>query len=330
MVSHKKGRSDAPAEAPKASETPPSPQNEAVEREQSLAHYATTVGVITGLFGMLFAIGFILLPAATTREKVLVIGASLAVSVAGLTGFGAWRSRRRFSLTVLAGGLAVVCLAVLAITVGGVVRSTPRAAGRATSHATVSAHSTSSPTQRSRLSVDHHRTSVFNGSTHGTTSDTPLDPPSETSPAVDAVYLSTLPGEPGSDQRWVGPVLSAWTMKNKEYSESLGYPNLCYKNTQIIYNLDKTYREFTAEVGIADHYSHEDMGVEAAFEVDDKIGSGTFKMLTGGNATPGADPSLLQVLIPPGTTELQLTTSVMSEACMQDSTIVWGNAQLTP
>jgi uncharacterized membrane protein YfcA len=95
MASHKKERTDLPAEAPKKRDE---------SEEQSLARYATTVGIVTGLFGMLFGVGFILLPAATMREKVLVIGASLAVAVAGLTGVGAWRSPRRFGLTMFAGG----------------------------------------------------------------------------------------------------------------------------------------------------------------------------------------------------------------------------------
>jgi hypothetical protein len=60
------------------------------EQEQSLTRYATIVGIVTGLFGMLLGVGLVLLPSATTREKVLVIAACLAVSVAGLTG-GAWR-----------------------------------------------------------------------------------------------------------------------------------------------------------------------------------------------------------------------------------------------
>jgi hypothetical protein len=90
MASRKKERTDSPAEAPEKRDE---------SEEQSLARYATTVGIVTGLFGMLFGVGFILLPAATMREKVLVIGASLAVAVADLTGvpalFRPGTSRRR-------------------------------------------------------------------------------------------------------------------------------------------------------------------------------------------------------------------------------------------
>jgi hypothetical protein len=150
------------------------------------------------------------------------------------------------------------------------------------------------------------------------------------------VFLSALSGQPGSGQQsgsgqeWVGPASGPWIMNKTKYSESLGYPELCNKTTPVIYYLDKPYGQFIAEVGIADGWSPEDHGVEAAFEVDWKSGSGGFKLLSKADTAPGDYPSLLQVRIPAGTTELQLTTNVLDSACMQGSTIVWGNARLIP
>jgi hypothetical protein len=330
MASHKKERSGSPAELAQPAEPREAPGNHADEPEQSLAGYATTIGVVTGLFGMLFAVGLILLPSATTRERVLVIGASLAVSVAGLTGMGAWRSPRRFGLTMLAGGLAIICLADLSIVAASGSQPAARAASRGTTTPRSSAHPTRqpSPAHRSSPAVKPHSTDDSSTITSSVSK--------ASSHVVNPVFLSTLSGQPGSDQQsssgqeWVGPAPGPWIMNKTEYSESLGYPELCNKTTPVIYYLDKPYSQFIAEVGIADGWSPEDHGVEAAFEVDWKSGSGGFRLLTKADTAPGDYPSLLQVRIPAGTTELQLTTNVLDSACMQGSTIVWGNARLTP
>jgi hypothetical protein len=323
MASHKKEPPGAPAEGPDK------PDDDA---ERSLARYATTVGVVTGLFGMLFGVGLILLPSATVREKVLVIAASLAVSVAGLTGVGAWRSRRRFGLTALAGGLAIVCLAGLSVVAAGGVRSTARAATGSSSAAQSGdirktwspkkAPGSPSPTATAS-SVRTYRTST-GGNSH------PTDGGSTgPSPAVDPIYLSKLTGALGSDQRWIAPIPGPWSINKTTYPQSLGYPNLCNHNTAVIYDLGKTYKNLVAEVGLADGWSAEDKGTEATFTVEAGTGAGTFAFVTAATAQ-GGDPSLLDTPLPAGTTEVELTTSIMDEACMGGSTIVWGNARVTP
>jgi uncharacterized membrane protein len=318
MASHKKGPPGLPAEGPEKHDG---------DAEQSLAHYATTIGIVTGLFGMLFGVGLILLPSATIREKVLVIGASLAVSVAGLTGVGAWRSRRKFGLTALAGGLAIVCLAVLSVVAAGGGQSTARAAARGSSDAQPGAvRKTESPkivhgSSASGNSHSTHRTSS-GGKTHPTLGTSP-----ESSGAVDPVFLSKLTGDPGSDQRWVAPINGPRSINHTEYSQSLGYPVLCNKNTAVIYDLGKPYKNFVAEVGLADGWSaKEDTGTQATFTVDAGTGAGTFTFST----AEGGDQSLLDTPLPTGTTEVELTTNILDKACMQDSTIVWGNARVTP
>jgi hypothetical protein len=332
MASHKKEPPGSPADGP---------EKHGDDAEQSLAHYATTVGIVTGLFGMLFGVGLILLPTATTREKVLVIGASLAVSVSGLTGVGAWRSRRRFGLTALAGGLAIVCLAGLSVVAAGGGRSTARAAARGSSDAQPGAlRKTESPkivhesSSASASPHSAHRASSGGNSylTHGaSTTVSPHPTPSAStgsSRAVDPIFLSKLTGDPGSDQGWVAPIDGSWSIKSTEYGQSLGYSNLCDHNTAVIYDLGKPYRNFLAEVGVADGWSAQDDGRQATFTVDAGTSAGTFTFLTSGTAE-GGYPSLLDQPLPAGTTELELTTNIMDAACMQDSTIVWGNARLT-
>jgi hypothetical protein len=328
MASHKKERSGSPAEPA----YPAEPREAHADKpDQSLAGYATTVGVVTGLFGMLFAVGLILLPSATTRERVLVIGASLAVSVAGLTGVGAWRSPRRFWLTMLAGGLAIICLADLSIVAASGSQPTARAASRGiiTPRSSDQPTGQPSPAHRSSPAVKPHSA---DGSSIKTSTVSRAS-----SHVGNPVFLSALSGQPGSDQQsasgqeWVGPAPGPWKMNKTEYSESLGYPALCNKTTPVIYYLGKPYSQFIAEVGIADGWSPVDRGVEAAFEVDWKSGSGGFKLLSKADTAPSDYPSLLQVRIPVGTTALQLTTNVLDSACMHGSTtIVWGDARLAP
>jgi uncharacterized membrane protein len=332
MASHKKASPGTPADGP---------EKHSDDAEQSLARYATIVGIVTGLFGMLFGVGLILLPSATIRERVLVIGASLAVSVAGLTGVGAWRSRRKFGLTAFAGGLAIVCLAGLSVVAASGGQSTARAAVHGSSDAQPGAiRKTESPkivhgsSSASASPHSAHRASSAGNSylTHGpSTTVNPHPTPSAStgsSGAVDPVFLSELPAHPGSDQRWVAPIDGSWSIKSTKYGQSLGYSNLCNHNTAVIYDLGKPYRNFLAEVGVADGWSAQDDGIQATFTVDAGTGAGTFTFLTSGSAE-GGYPSLLDQPLPAGTTELELTTSVMDAACMQDSTIVWGNARLT-
>jgi hypothetical protein len=65
---------------------------------------------------VLLAIGFVFLPASTLPEKAYVLFACLALSVAVVTGIGAWRSARRFGVTATSMCVAVLCLAALSMT----------------------------------------------------------------------------------------------------------------------------------------------------------------------------------------------------------------------
>lgn len=133
------------------------------------------IGFAATVFGCLFAVGFVFLPVSTLPEKAFVFLACLALSVATITGIGAWRSGRRFSITASLVGLALICLSALSVTAAGraVTRiqpssTTPSNAPTAPSytpgpssppHKSASPTSTDSPPQehRHRLIHTHQR-----------------------------------------------------------------------------------------------------------------------------------------------------------------------------
>jgi hypothetical protein len=322
MASHAKASADSPTKAPADPDE---------KQEQSLTRYATVVGIVTGLFGMSLGVGLILLPSATILERMLVIGACLAVSVAGLTGVGAWRSPRKFGLTMLAGGLAIACLADLSITAAEKALGTPRpiTGPRARpSTAASSTRPTSSPTpgHSTKPSPTPTPSPSTTGPAHKVLVVPPVSP--TPSPSPTAVYLSNLTGNPSQVAH--APVPGHWTLDGKNYSQSLGYlPPTCTSPNSITYNLDgKSYGYFIAEVGVADGYASVDQTTQIGFTVNAKIGSGGFQSLGSVSAAAGGNPAPLDVAIPPGTEELQLVAT-MSDGCMSRSTSVWGNARLT-
>jgi hypothetical protein len=73
------------------------------------------IGISTGVFGALVTVGVMFLPASTLPEKACVLFACAALSVAAVTGIGAWRSARRFAVTATSACVAVVCLAALSM-----------------------------------------------------------------------------------------------------------------------------------------------------------------------------------------------------------------------
>jgi len=75
------------------------------------------VGLAGTVFGVLAAVGFPLLPAATILEKMYIIITCGALSVASITSLGAVTSARRLCVTLAAMALAVLCMAALAVTV---------------------------------------------------------------------------------------------------------------------------------------------------------------------------------------------------------------------
>ena len=265
MASDEKESADSPAGTPKAPDD---------AQERSLAGYATIVGVVTGLFGMLLGVGFILLPAATMQEKLLIIGACLAVSAAGATGAGARRSPRGFGPTMVAGGLAIACLADLSIAAADGAKATTVASGShqaartarpsVTSGAPAMPSLSSSPTPTPTLSASSTPRVTQSGQS---VMPSPPDSSTETTTSQPGtVYLSNL-----QDSADTGaPQARPWTVDGVSYSHSLFYTGnqMCVPNgNSVTYDLSGSYDNFRAEVGVAGS-SSTDQGTPFSFTVN--------------------------------------------------------------
>jgi hypothetical protein len=314
------------------------------EHERSLGQYATVASIVSGPFGMLLGVGFILLPSATAREKLLVTGAALAISVAGLTGIGAWRSPRRFGLTMIAGGLAIVCLADLSIEAGEGARVRAQAAGggvrtsstlrtRPATVASAASHSgapSASTTPIRRIRVLRGPTAPPSSVSSDSRSPTPPPhSPPPTSGHGATVYLDDLTTGQAPVQGEVSPTHGAWHINAKEYAKSLGYKAMCSPSTEsIIYDFTRPYQSFNAEVGVVPYEDPRgDVNNVATFTIEARTGSGSFTQLNAASAEIGR-PAPLYAKIPSGATALQLITRIEDAACMSHSDTVWGNPQL--
>jgi hypothetical protein len=314
MASHAKVSADSPAKAPADPDD---------KQEQSLTRYATVVGIVTGLFGMSLGVGLILLPSATILERVLVIGACLAVSVAGLTGVGAWRSPRKFGLTMLASGLAIACLADLSITAAKKALGSSRSVTGPRSRPSA----TTSPIRPTASKTPGHSTTPTpTASTNSHTLKATVIPGSP-SPSPTTVFLSNLTWSP--DQVGEAPEPGHFTINGTTYSQSIGYAPTaaCTSPNKIIYDFgSNSYKSFLAEVGVADGWISADQTTVVGFTVYGKTDTGNFSKIISVATQPG-DPDRLNLPIPPGIVELELDTT-LSNGCLH-SAMVWGNARLT-
>jgi hypothetical protein len=314
MASHAKVSADSPAKAPADPDD---------KQEQSLTRYATVVGIVTGLFGMSLGVGLILLPSATILERVLVIGACLAVSVAGLTGVGAWRSPRKFGLTMLAGGLAIACLADLSITAAAKALGTSRPITGPRSRPSP----TTSPIRPKASKRPGHSTTPTSSASPTSSAPKATAPPVSPPPSPTMIFLSSLTGS--ADQVGEAPESGPFAIKGTTYGQSIGYAPTatCTSPNKIIYDLgSNSYKSFLAEVGVADGWISADQTTVVGFTVYGKTSTGNFSQI-GSIATQPKDPDQLNLPIPPGTVELELDTT-LSNGCLH-SAMVWGNARLT-
>jgi hypothetical protein len=329
MASDKAEHSDSAVGTAEVSPTPAAPENHDDEREKSLARYATLIGIVTGLFGMLLGVGFVLLPSATMQEKVLIIGASLAASVAGSTAADAWRGLGGFGLTLLAGGLAIACLADLSI----VAADGAKARNEASAGHRVSPKSGSSVMPTSSSSATATTTPSSTTSTRSVTQSTQSPSPPPRTPAPPSqpgtVYLFPQPGLTVSDPSHVAPGYTPWTMGGTSYPHSIVYDGneMCPRpqNASVTFDLSGSYSDFLANVGVAAGSSYE--SVAFIFGVFAANGSGQFHELQSTSAQAG-HPSQLAAAIPAGTKELQLRTAVAAGGGCVVGSIVWGSARL--
>jgi hypothetical protein len=207
------------------------------------------IGIATGILGGLLATGFAFLPVNSLAEKGWVFFACLAVSVASVTGIGAWRNARRFGLTATCMCVTVICLAGLSV-------------------AAQDDHPTTIP----------QRTAASAASTSPQTSTTVPSEPSAslpssalTSPTASQVpkpVVANVPApRPLVDMTPVDPSLSNYSAGQQKVDGQV-YPETIYDETrddytcndsiptdstgQVIYELDRKYAKFHAVVGLAD------------------------------------------------------------------------------
>jgi hypothetical protein len=294
-----------------------SERTDSAELERSLGWYAAAVGITTGIFGALLAIGLALLPTTTLGEKALIIGAALALSAAGLAGVGAWRSARRFTATAIAAGLAILFLASLSVAAGNNAGTQQIQDGARSLEASASGKHAQSTSSTIPAAVASHPAST-------------QSPTAQPSPSGRPVYLSDLTGTVNS--LYPSPESGKWSITGTAYDHSLGYPDLCASSTggpislSVTYTISGSYRYFTAEVGVADGAAPDDQNQQVTFEVDGPDDGGSSNELGSKSAQYGR-PTTIKLPIH-GITQLTLTTGQTS-GCIS-STVIWGDARLVP
>jgi hypothetical protein len=207
------------------------------------------IGIVTGVLGTLLAVGFALLPTATGADKIYIIVASLALSMAAVSGIGAWRSGRRFTFTAISTGLALVCLAGLSV-------AAQTGPVQVTQSNNTSASDSPSTTQT---------TTVSPIATTSTTS-SPTPSPSQASQSSvqnsgsqSLIDMTPVSGSSSSFQS--GPQ----SVDGKSYQQTLydtWNDNLCgynYSPDTATYELNYKYRQLHMIVGLADTSPSGDM-----------------------------------------------------------------------
>lgn len=201
------------------------------------------VGFAATVFGCIFAVEFVFLPVSTLPEKAFAFLACLALSVATITGIGAWRSGRRFSITASLVGLALICLAALSVTAAGriVIRiqpssTAPSNAPQVSLSPSPTSSASASSTSPSSTAADHPSGSISPGPTVGQSL---ID-----MTAVDAssTYYHSGPQQVNGqrDQRTL--------YDNTSESDCTGSVD-----GSITYQLDRRYHYFHVTVGVADN-----------------------------------------------------------------------------
>lgn len=198
------------------------------------------VGIVTGILGGLLAIGFALLPASTGAEKGFIIIASLALSIASVSGIGAWRSGRRFAFTAVLAGVAVICLATLSVAAGAGPAQAPQSAATSASDAPSTVQSAATtPTTPTPSSLSP---------TPSPGRSSPPDTPASTSQSlIDMTPVS------GSDAVQSGPQ-SVNAHSHQQTLSDTWSDAVCdgALSRNFTYELNYKYRQFSVVVGLAD------------------------------------------------------------------------------
>ena len=201
---------------------------------------SVVMSIVTGVLSALLAIGLTLLPTATGAEKSYIVIASLALSVAAVTGIGAWRSGRRFAFTAILTGLAVICLAGLSVAAQAGSTQAPQSAFNSASGSPGNEPTAASPIMTASTSSPAPNSSQ---------TPPPGKPDGGTQSLID---MTPVNGSSSSFQSGPEPV------KGKSYQQTLydtwdddncGY---YYPPDSVTYELNYKYRKFHAVVGLAD------------------------------------------------------------------------------
>lgn len=215
---------------------------------------SVVIGIVTGVLGALLTVGFALLPTATGAEKIYIIIASLALSVAAVSGIGAWRSGRRFAFTAVSTGLAIICLAGLSVaTQAGPTQTSqsknmPASDSPGSTQPTTVSPTTAPPTMTASTSTSSPTPNSSQATPPGT-------PDSGSQPLTDMTPVS------GSSSNFQSGTQS---VKGQSYQQTLydtWNDNNCayYNSDSTTYELNYKYRKLHVVVGLADTSPSGDM-----------------------------------------------------------------------
>jgi Swt1-like HEPN/NPCBM/NEW2 domain len=273
-----------------------------------LRNSVTVLGLPIGIFAVLVTLGLIILPSATLPERTFIVGTSLALSGAALTGAGAWRSMRRFAATAAAGGLAIVCLGGLSIAASShVIRERAPSAGN---HSMPANHGVGGSPSVAASSASASASSTASG-----------NPAARSS----LHYLANLVGNSGDTET---PTTGSWIMQGRAYSISIGYPGL-WQEESVTYQLKRSYSKFAATVGVNDDADPTDHDTPIEFTVYGNPNGQSSTVKLGDITEQWGKTKLFNVNIN-GATTLTLVTTLPTNADLisSSSVAVWGNAHL--
>jgi hypothetical protein len=230
------------AKAPRP-ERPVPPGRDEIARLTERA--GVVIGIATGILGCLLAAGFAFLPVGTLTEKACVFIACLAASVGSVSGIGAWRDARRFSLTATCVFVTVACLAGLSAEAENdhpVAVTQGAAAGAESSSQSPAAELTQSPAARPSSALT-----------------SPM-----ASHAANSVAASAAAPQFLANMTPVDPAQSNYATGQQKVDGQVD-PQAIYDQTtddyscndgsstgQVVYELDRKYGKFHAVVGLAD------------------------------------------------------------------------------
>jgi hypothetical protein len=244
LVGRRMSQSSPPSR--KFSAEPPAAPSE--ERGRLTEKAGVVISIVTGVLGALLAVGFALLPTSTGVEKSYIIFASLALSVAAVSGIGAWRDGRRFAFTAISTGLAIICLAGLSVVAHAEPTKAPQSTDIPASDSPGSGQSTTAPPNTTAPTSSP------------TLNPSPTSPPGTSDggsqPLIDMTPVSGSSSSFQSGQQSVNAHSYQQTLYDTwdDYNCSGDY-----SPDSATYELNYKYRQFSVVVGLADTSPSGDM-----------------------------------------------------------------------